>query len=79
MKLSCYDHDILGWEPTKDRNSTGYVQPYKYDFKLDPLGCSWEIREKISLIIMQHSAAKNFDVRMDSRNTWKKFEQRFVR
>ncbi len=26
---------------------------------------------------MQHSAARNFDIRMDSRNTWKKFDQRF--
>ncbi len=26
---------------------------------------------------MQHSAARNFGIRMDNRNTWKKFEQRF--
>jgi hypothetical protein len=35
-------------------------------------------RDQIDLIMMLHSAARNFEVRMDSRNTWKKFEQRFV-
>jgi hypothetical protein len=34
------------------------------------------LREKVELVIMQHSAARNFDVRMTSRNTWKKFDQR---
>ena len=35
-------------------------------------------RDQIDLIMMLHSAARNFEVRMDSRNTWKMFEQRFV-
>jgi hypothetical protein len=35
-------------------------------------------RDRIDLVMMLHSAARNFDIRMDSRNTWKKFEQRFV-
>jgi hypothetical protein len=34
------------------------------------------LREKVELVIMQHSAARNFDVRMTSRNTWKRFDQR---
>ena len=34
------------------------------------------LREKVKLVIMQHSAARNFDARMTSRNTWKKFDQR---
>jgi hypothetical protein len=68
---------IAGWEPNKDRNTTNYIQPLQYNFKLDPLGCTWMIRDRIDLVIMQHSAARNFDIRMDNRNTWKKFDQRF--
>jgi hypothetical protein len=67
---------LSGWEPDKKRNITGYVLPFENTFKLDPLSCMFNMREKVELVIMQHSAAGSFEVRMASRNTWKKFEQR---
>lgn len=67
---------ILGWEPNKDRNITGYIQPSKHTFNLDPLGCKLRMRDRIDLVIVQHSAAGQFDVRDMSRKTWKKFEEK---
>jgi hypothetical protein len=67
---------LSGWEPDKNRNITGYVLPFENTFKLDPLSCMSNKREKVELVIMQHSAARSLEVRMASRNTWKKFEQR---
>ena len=54
------------------------MRPFENTFKLDPISCMSSSREKVELVIVQHSAAKNFDVRMASRITWKKFEKRFV-
>jgi len=67
---------LSGWEPTRDRNITNYIMPNTYNFKFDPIGCTWRVRDRIDLIIMQHSWAGSFDVRMDSRKTWKKYEER---
>ena len=68
---------IKGWEPTKNRNSTVYVRPFENTIKHDPLECRTIKRKRIELVIMQHSAPKNFKVRMDNRMTWMEYAKYF--
>ena len=68
---------ISGWEPTKDRNSTLYVRPLENTILMDPLTCSEEIRQRIDMVILQHSAPKNFDIRMANRFTWMKYGKQY--
>ena len=68
---------IRGWEPTKNRNSTVYVRPFENTIKHDPLECHKIERDRVDLVIMQHSAPKNFKVRMENRLTWMDFAKYF--
>jgi hypothetical protein len=67
---------FVGWEPDKDRNTSSYLRPFEDTFSLDPLGCLNRDRPRVDLVILQHSAARNVDVRTASRSTWKNFDQR---
>ena len=77
--LLLFDHltNLIGWEPTKNRNSTLYVRPFENTIKLDPLTCQRQFRDRIELVILQHSAPKNFDTRMANRFTWMKYASRY--
>ena len=71
-----------GWEPNKERNVTSYVRPLEDTILLDPLPCRINPKnplDRIEMLILQHSAPKNFEARMANRFTWMKFARRFLK
>lgn len=67
---------ILGWEPDKDRNTSVYVRPKENTILLDPFSCWRKQSSPLTMVVIQHSAPKNFEIRMANRATWMNYAQK---